>query len=96
MEFGFIDLVRNFRQFRQFWDLKTWTQVRKCTVILSKCDYILGKDRCRFELFRIQDMRNYKSNHFAIWARLLRRPTRCHTRYFQGRIAFPLKLPPAV
>ena len=38
-------------------------------------------------------MCNFSSDHFAIRAWLLRRPTRCHTRYLQGRREFPLKLP---
>ena len=33
IEFGLIDLVRNFRHHHQFRDLKTWTQVRQGTVL---------------------------------------------------------------
>ena len=40
-------------------------------------------------------MRNYRSDHFAIRVRLLRRLTRCHSHYLQGRREFPLKPPPA-
>ena len=38
-------------------------------------------------------MRNFSSHHFALRARLLRRPTRCHNRYLRGSIAFLLRIP---
>ena len=61
MEFGLIDLVRNFQQRRQFWDLKTWTQVRKGAVLRSICDYIHGTDHRRFKPIRKMDMHHYTS-----------------------------------
>ena len=92
--YGLIDLVRHFRQRRRVRNLKTWFQVWQGTVFRSRCNYILGTDWRRFELVGIRDMRNFSLDHFALRARLLRRPTRCHTRYLQGRREFPLKLPP--
>ena len=65
-ELGLIDLVWHFRQRRQFWDLKACTQFQQGTVLRSRFDYILWEDRCRFELVRIRDMRNYMSNHFPL------------------------------
>ena len=44
-EFGLIDLVQNFPQRRRFRDLKTWAQVRQGSVLRSRCNQILGKDR---------------------------------------------------
>ena len=40
-------------------------------------------------------MQNFLSYHFVLMARLLRRPTCCHERYFRGSIAFLLRLSPA-
>ena len=95
MECNIIDLVRHFRQYRRFRNLKTWSQVRQETVLQLSCDYILGTGRCRFNLVGICDMRNFFSDHFALRERLLRRPTCCHARRLRGRIAFPLRLPPS-
>ena len=52
MEFGLIDLVRHFQQRRQFWDLKTWTQVTQGAVLCSIYDYIHGTDHRRFKPIR--------------------------------------------
>ena len=57
-EYGLIDLFRSFRKRQWFQDLETWTQFRHGNVFRSRCDYILGTDRRRFELVRIRDMRN--------------------------------------
>ena len=40
-------------------------------------------------------MPNFFSDHFALRAGLLRRPTRCHIRYFRERRAFPLRILPS-
>ena len=93
-EYGLIDLVRHFGQRRRFRNLKTWSQVRQGTVLWSICDYILGTDGCRFELFGIRYMCNFSPDHFALRARSLRRPACYHARYLQVRRAFPLRLPP--
>ena len=77
-EYGLIDLVHHFRQCRRFWNLKNWYQVRQGTVLQPICNYILGKDQPRFELFGIRDIGNFLSDHFALRARLLRHPTLCH------------------
>ena len=74
-EIGIIDLVRNFQQHLRFWDVKTWTQVRKGAVLRSRCNYILGMDRCHFELVAIRYMHSYTPGHFDIQAILLIRPT---------------------
>ena len=94
VEYGLIDLVRNFRQKFSFYDLKTWPQVRQGTVLGSRCDYILGMDRHSFELLGIRDMCSYLSDHFMLRAWLLQLPTRCHDQYFWGRRAFLLRTPP--
>ena len=94
-EFGLVDLVRHFRQRRRLLYLNTLTQVRQGAILCSRCNYILGMDRCRFELVGIRDMCNYMSDYFAIQARLLRCPTRWHACYLQGRREFPLKPPPS-
>ena len=78
-ELSIIDLVHQFQQRRWFWYLNTWTQVRQGASLCLRCNYILGTDRRRFKLVRIRDIHNYMSDHFAIRARLLIRPNRCHT-----------------
>ena len=94
MEFGLIVLFRNFQQRRLFRYLKTSTQVQQGAVLCSRCDYILGTGRHRFELVWIRDIHNYTPEHFAIWERLLIFQTQCHARYLWGRREFLLKLPP--
>ena len=83
-EYSIINLVRHFPQHHRFQNLKIWLQVRQGTVLWPRCDYILGTDRRRFELVGIRDMRNFSLDHLTLRARLLRRPTRCHTRYLRG------------
>ena len=78
-EFGLIELVRHLQQLLQFWNPETWTQFKQGAVLLSRYDYILGTDWRRFKIAGIQDMRNYMSDHLAIWKILLRCQTRCHT-----------------
>ena len=75
-EYGLIDLIRHFRQRRRFRNLKTWSQVRQGTVLRLRCDYILIPDRLYFDLVGIRDIQNFSSDHFALRARLLRRPIR--------------------
>ena len=58
-EYGLIDLVQQFRQRRRLYDLKTWSQVSQCTVLQSRCDYILGTDRHRFEIVGTRSIRPY-------------------------------------
>ena len=41
MEFGLVDLLRNFFQRLQFRHLKTWFQVQKDILLHSRCNYIL-------------------------------------------------------
>ena len=96
MEYGLIDLVRHFCQHHQFWNLQTWSQVQQGPVLRLICDYILGADWRRLELVGIRDMRNFSSDHFVVRARLLLRPTRCHSCYLRGRRAFLLRPPPTV
>ena len=94
MEYGTIYLVQYVQQSRRFQDLKIWSQVRQGTVLLSKCDYILGIDRRHVELVGIQDMRNCMSDHFALRARLLRCPAHCHAQYLRGSRTLPLRHSP--
>ena len=94
-KFGLIDLVLHFHHCYRFRNLKTSSQVQQGTVLQSRCDYIIGPDRCRFELVGIRNMQNFLSDHFALRARLLRFPTRCHYWYHRGRRASPLMIPPA-
>ena len=79
-EYGLIDLVRHFFHRRMFWNLKTWYQLRQGNVLLLICNQILVTDRRLFKLVGIQYMHNCLSDHFALIARLLRRPTHCHSR----------------
>ena len=90
--FGIIDLMHHFS--KRLWcrHLKTWTQVRQETVLMESCDYILGTDRRLFKLVGIRDMRDYSSDHFALRAFLLQRPTRFHAGYLQVRHVLPLSL----
>ena len=75
-----LKLVRHFRQRHRLRNLKTWSQVRQVTVPRSRCDYILGTDRLRFELVGIRDMWTFSSDHFTLRARLLQCPNLCHDR----------------
>ena len=93
-EYVLIDLVRNFLQLRRFRNLKTWSQVWQGTVLRSRCDSILGTHRRHLNIFEIQEMRNFSSDHFALRAWLLRCPTLFHARYLWGRRAFALRSPP--
>ena len=43
-----------------------WTQVRQGNIFRSRCNYIPGMDRRRFELVDIRYMRNYTSDHFRL------------------------------
>ena len=83
-EYNLIYLVHHFQYRSRFGDLETWSQVQPGTVLRLRCNYILGKDRRRFDLVGIQDMRIYSSDYFVLRARLQRRPNRCHTLYLQG------------
>ena len=96
MEYGLIDLVRHFCQHRQFWNLQTWSQVQQGPVLRLRCDYILGTDWRRLEIFGIRYMHNFSSDHFVVRERLLLRPTRCHSCYLRGRRAFLRPPPPTV
>ena len=89
-EYGFIDLVRHFRQRRRFCNLKTWSQFRQGTILRSRCDYILRTDWRRFEPAGIRYMQDFSSDHFALRSRLLWHPTSCHARYLWLRRAFLL------
>ena len=88
-EYVLIDLVLHFLQRHRFRNLKTWSQVWNGTVLCSRCDCIIGMDRRCFEIFGIRDMRNFSSDHFALRARLIRRPTRCYAHYLRGRRELP-------
>ena len=72
VEYGLIDLVRHFHQSRRFRNLNTWSQVRQGNVLWSRYNHITRKDRRRFELVEIQDMRNFLSDYLTLRARLLR------------------------
>ena len=95
VEYGLIYLVSHYCQRHRFRNLKTWSQVQQGTVLWSRCDYIFGPDRHRFELIGIHNMWNFSSEKSVLRARLIQRPTHCHARYLMGRIAFILRLPPA-
>ena len=58
----------------------------------ARCNCILSTNQRLFDLVWTKYTRNYNSNHFALRAGFLQRPTRCHTRYFWGRRAFLLSL----
>ena len=62
---------------------------------MERYDHILGANCHLFDLVGIRDIRNYSSDHFAIWPRLLQRPMRCPSRCLWGRHKFPLSLPAA-
>ena len=44
-----------------------WTQVGNGTVLRERCNYIIGTNRHLFEIVGIREMRNYSSDHFALW-----------------------------
>ena len=53
----------------------------------------MRKDWCRFEMVGIREVSNYSSDQFALRARLLQLPMRCHGSYLRGRRYFTLSLP---
>ena len=71
IKFGLVDLFRQFQQNWQFLHMKTWSQFLRGGVLQTRCDYILGKDWLQFKMVVIKDVRNYSSDHFTLWARLL-------------------------
>ena len=89
-----VNLLRHFRQRLWFHHLKTWWQVQKIKLLFSRCNHILGSDFRLFGIVGIRDSKNFASNHFVLYAWLLRWPTRCYVEYLIIRLAFPLNLPP--
>ena len=73
--FGLVDLLSHFRQRIRLRHLKAWWQVQKGTFLCSLCDYILVSDLRLFKTVGMRDPRNFASDHFAICAQLLQRPT---------------------
>ena len=59
MEFGLVDLLNHFRQRWKFYHMKTWSQVQRVRLLRTIYNYILGTDRCQFEIVGIKDVRNY-------------------------------------
>ena len=76
--FGLVDLLGHFRQRPRFCHLHMWWKVLQGRVLRSHCDYVLGSDRWLFNTVGIWDPRKFASDHFALCARLLRRPTLFH------------------
>ena len=70
-----------------------WSQVRQVKSLRARCNYILGTYQCPFGMVVIWDVRNYSSDHFALWDRLLQSLARCHGSNLQGRRTLPLSLP---
>ena len=93
MKFGLVDLLHQFRQLCWFLHMKKWLNVWKFRLLSEICDYILWKDRRRFKMVGISDVRNYSLYDFALQAILLQCPMRYHGSYLWGRRTLPLSLP---
>ena len=94
--FGLVDLLDHFRQQLCFRHMKTLWKVQQGILVQSLCSYVLGSNHRLFGVVGIRDPSNYAYDHFALRARLLQRPTRCHGGYLRGNITLPLILPPMV
>ena len=93
MEFGLVDLLRNFRQRLLFRHLNTWFQVCQDIFLSARCDYILGLDRRLFKTVGIHYLQKLFSDHFDLWAHLHQRPKQCHESYLQVCLTFSLTFP---
>ena len=76
--FVLVDLLSNFRQCLHFRHLKMWWQFRQGGLLRSRCDYVCGLYCRLFETVGISDLKNFVSDHSALRAELLQRPTQCH------------------
>ena len=79
--FVLVDLMGHFYQRLFYHHLQTWFQFFQVRVIRYQCEYYMRSNRRLFETVGIWDPRNFSSEHFALHARLLWRPTRYHGRY---------------
>ena len=92
--FRMVDLLGHFRQLLRFRLKQTWWQVHQSKLLCSWCNNILGSDLWIFMIVGIRDLGNFSFKHFSLRARLLWRPTHCHSSSIQGWQAFP-NAPPA-
>ena len=57
--------------------MKTLSKVRQGRLLQEICDYIFGTGQRCFDMVEIRDTRNYSSEHFALWDRLLHPEQQC-------------------
>jgi Endonuclease-reverse transcriptase len=92
---GVTNMIKYFRQRRNFRHGCTWRQMREGRLIRSTCDYVLSDDsRKRFKRIRITCPRHFDSDHYAICFALFSKQPKQHQRYVQQRKAFPLHFDP--
>ena len=92
--FGLVELLVNFRQRLRFLHINMWWQVQQGKLLRSICYYVIGLDLRLFEMVGIREPKNFESNHFALFKRLLQQQTCCHGGYLREIRAFPLTLKP--
>ena len=92
--FGLVNLISHLRQQMHFLHLKMWCQVQQGRLLWSRCDYVFGSYRRIFDTMWIKDLRYFGYDHFALCARILHIPARCHGGYLRGHHSFPLTLLP--
>ena len=78
MDFGLMDLLLLFWHRLRYLHMMMWHQVRQIRVMRSRIDYILEKDRCRFEMVGIRGISKYPSDNLILWAWLLCPTKECH------------------
>jgi endonuclease/exonuclease/phosphatase family metal-dependent hydrolase len=64
--YGFEDLLLQFRQRHGHRHGHTWKQHCDGTMVCSRCDYILGLDRCMFSNVCLKDPCLYASDHLLV------------------------------
>ena len=88
-------MLAHFVQRRRYTHKQTWFQHihqpdGSYKTRRSRTDYITGTDRRLFQSVRITQLSQFSSDHYAIVAKFLTKPSKCHYRYLRGRKQFPL------
>jgi len=90
---GFKDLLPHFRQCHCFHHGTTWWQHCNDEMVLSRCDYILGMDRCMFSNVSLCDPRLFSLDHLMVLRELQSNILGQNKSYLRGRQQFPLQAP---
>jgi Endonuclease-reverse transcriptase len=92
---GVNNMIKHFRQRRNFQHGGTWRQFREGNLIRSTCDCVLSDDsRKRFKRVRITNPRHFDSDHYAICFALFSKRPKQHQQYLRQQKTFPLRYKP--